>query len=238
MVKTQRTEQEDKLWKKIKKNMKDKYKRGEINNRYSYKEFCNDFISDMDATEDKTTDECLCGHAIEYNYEYKHKKGYDTFILGSSCIITFSTENKKLNEELRTCLECKCKIKKNKSNMCTDCKEKKKNKELKEYKERFYKKEDDDTEEEDDIEDITKTEDITKIEEDKTKDYEDLQKRIKRFFSYRITCQCGKPKKEDYKTCYNCYSEKKGVIIDNTKCKCGKTKKPEYKLCYHCNLKK
>jgi len=226
MVKTERTEQEEKLWRKIKKNMKEKYDNGEINNLYTYKEFCDDFIADMDATEDKTSDECLCGHDIEYNYEYTHKEGYDTFILGSSCIETFSTENKKRNKELRTCLICKCKIKKCKSNMCTDCKQKKKNKELKEYKERFYKKEDDDIEEDDNI------------EEDKKKDYEDLQKRIKRFFSYRITCQCGKPKKEDYKLCYNCYSEKNGIITDNTKCKCGKTKDPKYRLCYQCNLKK
>lgn len=194
MVKIERTEQEEKLWRKIKKNMKEKYELGLINNMYTYKEFCNDFVADMDATEDKTSDECLCGHDIEYNYEYTHKEGYDTFILGSSCIETFSTENKKRNKELRTCLICKCKIKKCKTNMCTDCKEQEQYRKINLFKQRIYEK--------------------------------------------RITCQCGKPKKEDYKTCYDCYSEKNGIIIDNTKCKCGKTKDPKYRLCYQCNLKK
>jgi hypothetical protein len=50
-------------------------------------------------------------------------------------------------------------------------------------------------------------------------------------------CKCGSPKKEIYKTCYNCYSVIEN-ITDKTTCKCGKIKKLEYKLCYQCNLKK
>jgi hypothetical protein len=111
--------QDSKYWVRIKANIKKLYKEGNITQRYSYENFCNDFIPDEEPLEDNESNKCLCEHDIKYNHEYKHKDNSDYFILGSCCIKKFS----KYYQHQRICIDCNKKIKKNKDNRCKECRE-------------------------------------------------------------------------------------------------------------------
>jgi hypothetical protein len=108
-----------KYWQRIRKNIKKQYKEGKITQRYSYEEFCNDFIPKEEHIDARETNKCLCDHNIVYNHEYKHKDNEDYFILGSCCIKKFSTVYKQQRE----CIDCEKKIRKNDDNRCKECRE-------------------------------------------------------------------------------------------------------------------
>lgn len=122
-------EEKSKYWERIKTNIKILYKKKEIIKKYSYEEFCNDFIPDKDPLNIGKKKKCICDHDIIHNYKYKHKENEDYFILGSCCIKKFSLEYKKLRE----CTECGEAIKKNDDNLCKYCRKSKKEEEK--YKE-------------------------------------------------------------------------------------------------------
>lgn len=105
---------------RIRKNIKESFKEGMIIKRYSFKTFCSRFIAEDRPLETPIKEECICGHKIVHNYKYKHVEREDYFILGSCCIKKFSEHYKNH----RTCKECGCKIKKNKTNRCSKCKKK------------------------------------------------------------------------------------------------------------------
>jgi len=227
---------ENNIISRIKKNIKREYELGRVSKHYTFKSFCDNFKAVVEIPIERNY-YCICGHAIFYNYKYKHIKRDDIFILGSCCIEKYSTLHKEGEEAKRKCLDCDVIIRKNKDNLCKKCRLDRLiiEREHNNYYCKCGKSKDKDFE---DCYNCHVNENYAKQKEpEETKNNQDLQIKPKRLFSYNITCQCGSPKKENYKTCYNCYTGR-GNITDNTKCKCGKTKKPEYKLCYHCNLKK
>ena len=116
----------NKLWlSKIKTNIKQQYKNKQISEKYTLKDFCNDFIGHKNEIYYSIARQCICGHDIKRNYLYKNKYNNDVIILGSCCIKTFSTEY----EKERKCFDCGIKIKKNKNNQCKECIEKDKERE-------------------------------------------------------------------------------------------------------------
>lgn len=112
-------EENCKYWKRIKANIKKLKKEGDITKRYKYESFCNNFIPLDKPLDNSITNKCLCDHDIKYNYKYIHKDRDDFFILGSCCIKKFSTVYKLE----RKCKECNKDIKKNKDNLCKECRE-------------------------------------------------------------------------------------------------------------------
>jgi hypothetical protein len=111
---------------KIKKSIKELNEQGYITKRYKFQSFCDNFISDDKGCKyeefkprDRATTKCMCGHAILYNFKYKHKTKDDFFVLGSCCIKKFSTHYRKQRE----CKICNEPIRKNKTNMCETCDE-------------------------------------------------------------------------------------------------------------------
>ena len=177
----------DKYIKKIKKGLKKAFEEGKVSKHYSFKSFCNNFIPETTAFENKGY--CLCGHDIYNNFKYTHYKRDDTFILGSCCIERFSTKYKEEEEKKRKCIECDDDIRKNKYNLCKECRkiQLKAEKEKEKYEQRcrcikcgIIKKDD-------------------KYKMCYTCKFGDTQKKY-------INCtQCGIKKKEDtYRKCYKC----------------------------------
>ena len=61
-------------------------------------------------------------------YKYQHINKEDYFVLGRCCIKKYSN----LYKAERKCIECECKIRKNKTNLCKNCNEKRIQKEKEE----------------------------------------------------------------------------------------------------------
>jgi hypothetical protein len=184
-----------KYWQRIRKNIKKQYKEGYITQRYSYEDFCNNFVPDERPLTTSIRDKCICDHDIIHNYKYNHKDNEDYFILGSCCIKKFSTVYKQQRE----CIDCGKKIRKNDDNRCKECRETEK--ERLEYIEKCK----------------CKGCKVVK-KDDKYKycykcKYGDLQKEK----TYNKCTQCGIKKKEDtYRKCYKCNnSNRYDPIEDN-----------------------
>jgi hypothetical protein len=107
-----------KYWERIKLNIENLYLNDFIKENYSYESFCNDFIPQEISLKNPITDRCMCNHNIKNNYTYTHKTNKDEFILGSCCIKIFST----IYKNKRICIDCNITIRKNKDNICSQCK--------------------------------------------------------------------------------------------------------------------
>jgi hypothetical protein len=189
----------DKYIKKIKVGLEREFKEGNVSKHYKFKSFCNNFIPSIEPFEKDGN--CLCGHPIYNNYKYKHHKRDDVFILGSCCIERFSTIYQEEEEKKRKCTSCASDIRKNKYNLCKECREirKKAEKAREKYEEKCKCK----------ICGVIKKDDTYKL--CYTCKFGDTQK------IYPKCTNCGIKKKEDtYRKCYKCNMRNKyDPIADN-----------------------
>jgi hypothetical protein len=178
-----------KYWDRIKANIKRLKKEGKITKRYNYDSFCNNFIPDLEPLQTSITNKCMCDHGIVHNFKYTHKDRDDMFIMGSCCIKKFSTVYK----EFRECKICNNKIKKNKENLCKQCKEKEKERLL--YIEKC------------------KCEGCGYIKKDDKYKYCFKCKNGGKEMKHKKCKECGKDKKEDtYMRCYSCNTKSKFTL--------------------------